>query len=74
MKELELHQFAFFFKWPVDPYELKLDKYWEVVKRPMDLLSIEVKILQKIYKEVENIKEDIELMINNALKYFKDQN
>lgn len=34
------HEFAFFFKYPVDANRQGLIDYWKVVNRPMDMTTI----------------------------------
>lgn len=53
-----------FFRVPVDPKRDKLRNYHEIVKNPMDLLTIKSKVTQ--YQSLASFIGDFDLMIHNA--------
>jgi hypothetical protein len=70
LKELiEYHEFGYFFKWPVNPYSLGLANYWTIIRKPMELKTIEHKILFHLYSQPSDFDKDMRLMFNNALIY-----
>lgn len=71
-KAVEEHEFGYFFKWPVNPYTQRLPNYWSVVRRPMDLKTIEHKIKAKLYSKPAEFDQDMRLMFNNAFRYNHD--
>jgi bromodomain-containing factor 1 len=54
---------------PVDPIELNLPDYTTIIKNPMDLSSIEHKLLNDQYKEPEQFEQDVVLVFNNCYTY-----
>lgn len=54
------------------PKRRSLADYYEVVNTPMDLLRIQQKIKMEEYDDVEQLTTDVELLVNNAKAYYKD--
>lgn len=54
---------------PVDPVALKIPLYFNFVKRPMDLSTIEKKLNVNAYETPEQIHEDFNLMVDNSIKF-----
>lgn len=52
---------------PVDQNEVP--DYGDIVKRPMDLQTMEIKIKQFEYDSFETFESDFNLMISNCLAY-----
>jgi len=69
VKMLKKHEDAWPFLEPVDPIKLGLPDYLTIIKHPMDLLTIEQYLGKHYYKSPDEVRVDIELMINNALLY-----
>ncbi|XP_038061798.1 protein polybromo-1-like isoform X2 [Patiria miniata] len=46
-------------------------EYYDVVSSPIDLLKIQQRMKMEEYDTVEQMESDVELMINNALAYYK---
>ncbi|XP_022095945.1 protein polybromo-1-like isoform X3 [Acanthaster planci] len=46
-------------------------EYYDVVSSPIDLLKIQQRMKMEEYDTVEQMETDVELMINNALAYYK---
>nr|CAB3229620.1 uncharacterized protein KIAA1211 homolog [Phallusia mammillata] len=64
---LDTHQDAWPFQAPVE--EWYAPKYHKIIKRPMDLSTIETKLDDRIYKKVTEFMADITLMFNNCRLY-----
>ncbi|EOA90738.1 uncharacterized protein SETTUDRAFT_158273 [Exserohilum turcica Et28A] len=54
------------FKDPVDPVALNIPTYYDVVKTPMDLTTMESKLKEKKYKYVRDFMADLDQMITNS--------
>ncbi|KAF5846577.1 hypothetical protein GGP41_004650 [Bipolaris sorokiniana] len=54
------------FKDPVDPVALNIPTYYDVVKHPMDLTTMEAKLKEKKYKYVRDFMADLDQMITNS--------
>ena len=53
----------------VDPVELGLSDYFDVVKHPMHLAKIEEKLEDGAYKDMESFEKDVHLVFDNAIVY-----
>ncbi|KAJ3150757.1 hypothetical protein HDU86_006265 [Geranomyces michiganensis] len=69
LSELCKHASAWPFKTPVDPVLVGAPDYFDVVKRPMDLSTVERKLATHRYSEVQDFADDIQLMLNNCFLY-----
>ena len=69
LKTLVAHQHAWVFNTPVDPVELGLPDYFEVIKRPMDLGTIRKKLDNGVYTRLEDFQEHVNLTFDNAMMY-----
>lgn len=54
---------------PVDPVALNIPFYFNYVKRPMDLSTIERKLNANAYENPEQVTEDFNLMVENCCKF-----
>ena len=54
---------------PVDPVALNIPLYFNYIKRPMDLSTIERKLVAHAYETPEQISEDFDLMVANCIKF-----
>ena len=45
--------------------------YYDVVTNPIDLLKVQQKLKTDEYDDVEDLRNDIELMVNNAKAFYK---
>ena len=59
------------FHLPVDPVELNLPDYFNVIKKPMDLSTIKKKFEEGTYSNPQEYVDDMWLMFNNAWLYNK---
>lgn len=62
------HQMYAFLQ-PVDPIALNIPDYFTIIKNPMDLSTIENKLLNDEYKSSGEFKTDVLLMFNNCYLY-----
>ena len=69
LSKLMGNKLAWVFNKPVDPKELGLDDYFDVVKTPMDLGTVRHKMRKKLYKHPDELKADIMLTFSNAMQY-----
>lgn len=63
------HEFAWVFKDPVDPIELGLPDYFEVIKTPMDLNLIKKQLEVRQYDNFDDVCRDVRLVFENAILY-----
>ncbi|KAJ1983367.1 hypothetical protein H4R34_001317 [Dimargaris verticillata] len=66
IKRLKGHKASAVFLHPVDPVAQGVPHYFDVVKQPMDLSTIEGKLRQGAYHRNEEVKADVELMLHNC--------
>ena len=69
LKNLQQHSHGWVFNSPVDPVELGLPDYFEVVKRPMDLGTIKKRMENGCYHSLEAFHVDVNLTFENAMLY-----
>lgn len=69
LKVLQIHPHGWVFNSPVDPIELGLPDYFEVVKRPMDLGTIKKRLENGCYHSLEVFQVDVNLTFENAMVY-----
>lgn len=69
LKNLQNHKDAWVFNTPVDPVELALPDYFEIIKKPMDLGTIQKKIDAGVYHSIEEFSADVRLTFENAMTY-----
>ena len=69
LKTLQGHQHSWVFNSPVDPVELGLPDYFQVIKRPMDLGSIKKRLENGCYHSLEDFEGDVHLTFDNAMLY-----
>mmetsp|Transcript_12486 Transcript_12486/g.30734 ORF Transcript_12486/g.30734 Transcript_12486/m.30734 type:complete len:158 (-) Transcript_12486:81-554(-) len=71
LKNLMKHQYAWVFNEPVDPVKLGIPTYFEIIKRPMDLGTIKLRLEQGYYSDVQSFASDVRLVFKNAQKFNK---
>jgi bromodomain-containing factor 1 len=69
LKKTKYRHLAYPFLEPVDPVALNLPDYTEIVKHPMDLQTIEDKLMNDEYKRADQFEADVTLMFNNCYLY-----
>jgi E1A/CREB-binding protein len=72
LKGLMAHQHGWVFNGPVDPVELGLVDYFEIIKKPMDLGTIQKRLENSAYHSIDDFKTDIFLTFENAMVYNED--
>jgi len=69
LKVLQSHQHGWVFNSPVDPVELGLPDYFEVIKKPMDLGTIRKRLENGVYHTLEEFEGHVNLTFDNAMLY-----
>eukprot|EP00978_Attheya_sp_CCMP212_P043915 scaffold294920_cov59-Attheya_sp.AAC.5 len=72
LKGMQTHQNGWVFNTPVDPIELGLPDYFLVIKRPMDLGTIQKKVEAGSYHSIGDFASDVRLTFDNAMMYNED--
>jgi bromodomain-containing factor 1 len=54
---------------PVDPVAMAIPSYFQVIKKPMDLSTIDSKLKQGAYENAKEFEADVRLMFNNCYKF-----
>ena len=75
LKELQAVKhwsFAQFFYTPVDPVALNIPTYFQIIKKPMDLGTIQNKLENNAYEKASEFKEDVQLIFKNCYKFNPD--
>lgn len=57
------------FRVPVDPKQLNIPDYFEIIKKPMDMSEIKLKLETGSYKDPWEFVDDVWLMFENAWIY-----
>lgn len=63
------YSFVYPFYKPVDPVALNIPNYHNIIKKPMDLETIEKNFKQGQYTSAKEFKEHVELMLKNCFKF-----
>jgi hypothetical protein len=74
IKKLIRHEHGWVFKDPVDPVELGLDDYFQIVEQPMNLGLVEQKLDGCVYKDLETFERDTKLVFTNAILFNGEDN
>lgn len=69
LKGLQNHNHGWVFNCPVDPVELGLPDYFDIIKHPMDLGTIQKKLDAGAYHSIEDFSADARLTFDNAMTY-----
>ncbi|OCK85727.1 Bromodomain-containing protein [Lepidopterella palustris CBS 459.81] len=62
-------RFAYPFLKPVDPVALNIPQYLKIIKKPMDLGTIEKNLKDGGYQSAKDFKSDVDLMFQNCYKF-----
>jgi hypothetical protein len=73
LKDLQTHEHGWVFASPVNPVELGLDDYFEIIKKPMDLGTIQRNLEGGSYHSFDDFKSDVRLTFENAMKYNEEK-
>jgi hypothetical protein len=63
------HEFGFVFGEPVDPVKLNLPDYFDLIKRPMDLGTVQSKLHEFCYESLGHFAADVRLTFHNCMRY-----
>ncbi|KAI8079591.1 Bromodomain-containing protein [Gilbertella persicaria] len=69
MKRAKYRAISYPFLQPVDPVALNIPDYPTIVKRPMDLSTMERKLTQQEYRTADEFESDMSLMFSNCYLY-----
>ncbi|GBE77479.1 Transcription initiation factor TFIID subunit 2 [Sparassis crispa] len=69
LKKLQMHKHSAVFMQPVDPVRDRAPNYFEVIKNPMDLSTMNAKLEQGKYNDRFAFEADFHVMISNAKLY-----
>lgn len=69
LKGLQTHQHGWVFNFPVDPVELGLPDYFEIIKKPIDLGTVHKKLDSGAYHAIKDFNSDVNLTFDNAMTY-----
>jgi hypothetical protein len=69
LKPLMNHQNGWVFNVPVDPVELNLPDYFDIIKRPMDLGTVQRRLENGNFHSLEDFEHDVTLTFDNAMTY-----
>lgn len=61
-----------YFTHPVDPVALNIPTYYQVIKKPMDLGTVETKLNNNVYEKAKDFEEDVRLVFKNCYKFNPD--
>jgi bromodomain-containing factor 1 len=66
MKKPRYYSFAQYFYYPVDPVALNIPSYHKVIKKPMDLDTVEKKLDSNQYEKARDFEEDVRQIFRNC--------
>ena len=69
VKKLMDHEHGWVFNEPVNPDELGIPEYFDVVKRPMDLTLVMNNVKGGVYKDATSFERDTKLVFENAILF-----
>ncbi|KAF8406139.1 hypothetical protein HHK36_008219 [Tetracentron sinense] len=63
------HKHGWIFNVPVDVVDMGLHDYNQIIKHPMDLGTVKLKLDKNLYRSLDDFASDVRLTFNNALIY-----
>ncbi|CAO2842270.1 unnamed protein product [Amaranthus hypochondriacus] len=69
LTKLIKHDQSALFLTPVEPDKWGINDYFDIIKKPMDLGTINKKLRQKTFRGVEEFEADVRLTFSNAMRY-----
>ena len=73
LMSLQNHEHGWVFATPVDPVQLGMDGYFDIIEKPMDLGTIGEKLDQGSYHSLDEFRSDVHHTFENAMKYNEEQ-
>jgi len=67
--KVKKHKYSYIFLQPIEEIIESCPQYLETCKKPIDLNKIDKKIYDNYYKNIEDLKYDIDLMLDNCKKF-----
>ena len=61
-----------YFMHPVDPVALNIPTYFQIVKKPMDLSTVQSKLDNNAYEKAKDFEDDVRLVFRNCYKFNPD--
>ena len=58
-----------YFTHPVDPVALNIPTYFQIVKKPMDLGTVQTKLNNNVYEKAKDFEEDVRQVFKNCYKF-----
>ena len=58
-----------YFTHPVDPVALNIPTYFQLIKKPMDLGTVQTKLDNNVYEKAKDFEEDVRLVFKNCYKF-----
>ena len=74
LKKAKYQSLSWPFAQPVDPVALNIPHYHNVIKKPMDLSTIDKKLAAGQYENAKEFEVDVRLMFNNCYKFNPEGN
>ncbi|KAJ8438273.1 hypothetical protein Cgig2_030638 [Carnegiea gigantea] len=69
LQKLMRHKLGWVFNQPVDVKKLGLHDYFDIIKHPMDLGTVKMRLTKNWYKTPREFAEDVRLTFHNAMTY-----
>lgn len=69
LKKPRFAQYSSYFLAPVDPVALNIPDYHKIIKKPMDLGTVESKLKQGEYENFKEFEADVRLIFSNCYKF-----
>ena len=69
LKGLQSHSHGWVFNSPVDPVELGLPDYFQVIEKPMDLGTVKKQLDNGVYRGLKEVELDVSTTFDNAMLY-----
>ena len=67
--KIKKHKTAYIFLQPIEEIINDCPKYLEICQKPIDLNMIDRKIYENYYRNIEDLKDDLDLMLENCKKF-----
>ena len=69
IRHMKKRKDAFPFLLPVDPVLLNIPTYFDIIEKPMDMSTIEKKVVANTYKSIQEFRDDVHIMFANCYKF-----
>lgn len=72
LSKISSQPYSYFFNTPVDPARDGVPDYLHVIKNPMDLGTIRIKLDTNEYQSIDEFERDVDLVFSNCFMYNKN--